>query len=111
MNFKADQTWSLVVGGDVLAGFWEYETEHESTRVNIYGRHDFHVPPLRATKLKNWPQWKEAPFVLTLTDQDFDAEPGMLKFCAGLEVPPRPLMALSVELHAEAIDANLDYNA
>lgn len=111
VNFKADQTWSLVVGGDVLAGFWEYETERESTRVNIYGRHNFHVPPLRPTKFEDWPQWKEAPFVLTLTDQDFDAEPGMLKFCAGLEVPPRPLMALSVELHAEAIDANLDYNA
>lgn len=111
VNFKADQTWSLVVGSDVLAGFWGYETEHEFTRVNIYGRHNFHVPQLRPTKFEDWPQWKEAPFVLTLTDQDFYAEPGMLKFCAGLEVPPRPLMALSVELHAEAIDANLDYNA
>ena len=110
MNFKADKTWSLVVGGNLLAGSWGYETEHESTRVSIYGHHDFHVPPLRPTKFEDWPKWEGAPFELALTDQDFGAELGMLKVCAGLDVPPRPLMALSVELHAEAIDANLDYN-
>ncbi len=109
-NFAAGYTWSLVVGSDVFAGSWGYETEHESTRVNIKGRHDFHVPPLRATKSQHLLKWEEAPFVLTFTDQDFDSEPGMLKFCAGLEVPPKTLVASSVELNAEAADANLDYN-
>ncbi|OGB11732.1 MAG: hypothetical protein A3E23_07840 [Burkholderiales bacterium RIFCSPHIGHO2_12_FULL_65_48] len=111
VNFKADHTWSLVVGSDVLAGFWGYETEHEPPRVKIYGRHDFHVPPLRPTKFEDWPKWERAPFELALADQDFNGEPGWLKICAGLDVPPRTLVASSVELQAEAIDANLDYNA
>lgn len=111
VNFKADQTWSLVVGSDVLAGFWEYGTEHESTRVNIYGRHDFHVPPLRPTKFEDWPKWESAPFELALTDQDFNGEPGWLKACEIADEVPvfnQTTYALPSDSTAASVDFNVD---
>ena len=109
VNFKADHTWSLVVGSDVLAGVWGYETEHEPNRVNIYGRHDFHVPPLRPTKFEDWPKWERAPFELALTDQDFNGEPGWLKACQIAHEVPVFNNATYV-LTSEGAAASLDFN-
>lgn len=109
VNFKADRTWSLVVGSDVLAGFWGYETENELTRVSIYGRHDFHVPPLRPTKFEDWPKWERAPFELALTDQDFNGEPGWLKACQIAHEVPVFNRATYV-LTSDGAAASLDFN-
>ena len=111
VNFKADHTWSLVMGSDVLAGFWGYETEHEPNRVNIYGRHDFHVPPLRPTKFEDWPKWERAPFELALADQDFNGEPGWLRACEiAHEVPVfnQATYVLPSDGTAASIDFNVD---
>ena len=111
VNFKADKTWSLVVGGNLLAGSWGYETEHESTRVSIYGRHDFHVPPLRPTKFEDWPKWESAPFELALTDQDFNGEPGWLKACEIADEVPvfnQTTYARPSDSTAASVDFNVD---
>lgn len=111
VNFKADHTWSLALGSDVLAGFWGYETEDEPTRVNIYGRHDFHVPPLRPTKFEDWPKWERAPFELALADQDFNGEPGWLRACEiAHEVPVfnQATYVLPSDGTAASIDFNVD---
>ena len=94
-----------------MTGFWGYETEHEPNRVNIYGRHDFHVPPLRPTKFEDWPKWERAPFELALTDQDFCAPKGTMKISAALDLLPvfRPADHVTPEIPETAdLDFNVD---
>ncbi len=101
--------WRLEVDGVLIKGTWNYWTFDGNTKVVLHGYHFVSIPKLApdsATETEN-SEW-EISIYLALTDQDFNARPGMLEIYE--EMGGAPVYTPADEALDGPTLAELDYN-
>ena len=101
--------WRLEVDGVLIKGTWDYWTFDGHTKVVLHGYHFVSIPKLAqnsAPEMEN-SEW-ELSIYLALTDQDFNARPGMLSIYE--EMGGAPVYTPTGEALDNPTLARLDYN-